>query len=321
MVGPTPDPPSSCPSAGPVRCLVSVRGFTEARGRSSSWLRKNLGCSSTTTSAPSNPAWPAARGGGARGAGARVARHHPGACARTGQSDRRLRRGGHPGAIPFTPRAKKVLEIALREALSLGHNYIGTEHLLLGLVRENEGVAARILLDCGADAETVRAEVVRRLGDDATGSPAAAIGGDALGSSWFGGLGPVLQSLQTDIGQDLDRAPDSGDLLLTLASAPPPGLRRPFRRWVWTLTRSPARLSGCGRAAGPRPPSSRGPSAGRFRPGRQRPPRRSTKRRPSLRDEEKELRAALTGTEKIDSSTVADIRARLGLAPPADPPA
>src|SRR4051812_26594165 len=51
------------------------------------------------------------------------------------------------GQIPFTPRAKKVLELALREALSLGHNYIGTEHILLGLVRENEGVAARILLD------------------------------------------------------------------------------------------------------------------------------------------------------------------------------
>ncbi len=55
------------------------------------------------------------------------------------------------GQIPFTPRAKKVLELALREALSLGHNYIGTEHILLGLVRENEGVAARILLDFDAD--------------------------------------------------------------------------------------------------------------------------------------------------------------------------
>jgi len=54
------------------------------------------------------------------------------------------------GQIPFTPRAKKVLELALREALSLGHNYIGTEHILLGLVRENEGVAARILLDLDA---------------------------------------------------------------------------------------------------------------------------------------------------------------------------
>jgi ATP-dependent Clp protease ATP-binding subunit ClpC len=66
------------------------------------------------------------------------------------------------GQIPFTPRAKKVLELALREALSLGHNYIGTEHILLGLVRENEGVAARILLafDSGPSSATGRPSTV-----------------------------------------------------------------------------------------------------------------------------------------------------------------
>src|SRR4051812_20275428 len=68
------------------------------------------------------------------------------------------------GQIPFTPRAKKVLELSLREALELGHKWIGTEHLLLGLVRESEGVAARILLDLDADADTVRDEVLRQLG-------------------------------------------------------------------------------------------------------------------------------------------------------------
>ncbi len=85
------------------------------------------------------------------------------------------------GQIPFTPRAKKVLELALREALSLGHNYIGTEHILLGLVRENEGVAARILLDFDADSEKIRNEVIRMLsgpgGRRGTGaSPAAGVG-------------------------------------------------------------------------------------------------------------------------------------------------
>jgi ATP-dependent Clp protease ATP-binding subunit ClpC len=60
------------------------------------------------------------------------------------------------GQIPFTPRAKRVLELSLREALALGHNWIGTEHLLLGIVREHEGVAAKILLDLDADAEKVR---------------------------------------------------------------------------------------------------------------------------------------------------------------------
>jgi ATP-dependent Clp protease ATP-binding subunit ClpA len=67
------------------------------------------------------------------------------------------------GQIPFTPRAKKVLELSLKEALSLSHNYIGGEHILLGLVRENEGVASRVLLDFGADAETIRDEVMRML--------------------------------------------------------------------------------------------------------------------------------------------------------------
>ncbi len=90
------------------------------------------------------------------------------------------------GQIPFTPRAKKVLELALREALSLGHNYIGTEHILLGLVRENEGVAARILLDFDADSEKIRNEVIRMLSGPggrrgtAPGTPAAAgVGGAA----------------------------------------------------------------------------------------------------------------------------------------------
>ena len=68
------------------------------------------------------------------------------------------------GQIPFTPRAKKVLELALREALSLGHNYIGTEHILLGIVRENEGVAARILADFGAGPDVIRNAVVEALG-------------------------------------------------------------------------------------------------------------------------------------------------------------
>ena len=63
------------------------------------------------------------------------------------------------GAPPFTPRAKKVLELALREALQLNHSYIGTEHILLGLVREGEGVAATVLVSLGADLPRVRQEV------------------------------------------------------------------------------------------------------------------------------------------------------------------
>src|SRR5512140_211718 len=81
------------------------------------------------------------------------------------------------GQIPFTPRAKKVLELALREALSLGHNYIGTEHILLGLVREDEGVAARILLDLDAEPDKIRNEVMRTLSGPARRAQAGSGGG------------------------------------------------------------------------------------------------------------------------------------------------
>src|SRR5262245_48059255 len=73
------------------------------------------------------------------------------------------------GHIPFTPRAKKVLELALREALQLGHTYIGTEHILLGLVREGEGVAAQVLVALGADLQRVREAVIGMLEGHATG--------------------------------------------------------------------------------------------------------------------------------------------------------
>jgi Clp amino terminal domain, pathogenicity island component len=68
------------------------------------------------------------------------------------------------GHIPFTPRAKKVLELSLREALGLGHNYIGTEHILLGLIREGEGVAAQVLVKLGGSLDRVRQQVVQILG-------------------------------------------------------------------------------------------------------------------------------------------------------------
>jgi Clp amino terminal domain, pathogenicity island component/UvrB/uvrC motif len=74
-------------------------------------------------------------------------------------------RGQHTpsGHIPFTPRAKKVLELSLREALQLGHNYIGTEHILLGLIHEGDGVAAQVLVKLGADLNRVREQVIQLL--------------------------------------------------------------------------------------------------------------------------------------------------------------
>ncbi|HEX2551996.1 MAG TPA: Clp protease N-terminal domain-containing protein, partial [Nocardioidaceae bacterium] len=94
------------------------------------------------------------------------------------------------GHIPFTPRAKKVLELSLREALQLGHNYIGTEHILLGLIREGEGVAAQVLVKLGADLNRVRQQVIQLLsgyqgkepaGTAAEGTPSTSLVLDQFG--------------------------------------------------------------------------------------------------------------------------------------------
>ncbi|MFN2389522.1 MAG: ATP-dependent Clp protease ATP-binding subunit [Actinomycetota bacterium] len=95
------------------------------------------------------------------------------------------------GHIPFTPRAKKVLELSLREALQLGHNYIGTEHILLGLIREGEGVAAQVLVKLGADLGRVRQQVIQLLsgysgGKEAAGAPAGEAAQGSLVLDQFG---------------------------------------------------------------------------------------------------------------------------------------
>ncbi|SDN34535.1 ATP-dependent Clp protease ATP-binding subunit [Allokutzneria albata] len=86
------------------------------------------------------------------------------------------------GHIPFTPRAKKVLELSLREALQLGHNYIGTEHILLGLIREGEGVAAQVLVKLGADLNRVRQQVLQLLSGYQGKEPAESGGGRGEGT-------------------------------------------------------------------------------------------------------------------------------------------
>ena len=118
------------------------------------------------------------------------------------------------GQIPFTPRAKKVLELALREALSLGHNYIGTEHILLGLVRENEGVAARILLDFDADSEKIRNEVIRMLSGpggrrQGSGQGASAAGAGAGAAQ---GEGKKSSKLLDQFGRNLTKVAAEGKL-------------------------------------------------------------------------------------------------------------
>ncbi|MGH3665093.1 MAG: ATP-dependent Clp protease ATP-binding subunit [Egibacteraceae bacterium] len=108
------------------------------------------------------------------------------------------------GHIPFTPRAKKVLELSLREALQLGHNYIGTEHILLGLIREGEGVAAQVLQKLGADLNRVRQQVIQLLSGYAGGEPgqAGAKAGVGPGGSPEEGKGsPVLDQFGRNLTQ------------------------------------------------------------------------------------------------------------------------
>jgi ATP-dependent Clp protease ATP-binding subunit ClpC len=99
--------------------------------------------------------------------------------------------------IPFTPRAKRVLELALEEARQLGHSYIGTEHLLLGLLREGEGVAARVLENLGADSAKVRSQVIRMVGESQESVGAGAGAGASGGAS--ANKTPTLEEFGTDL--------------------------------------------------------------------------------------------------------------------------
>ena len=108
------------------------------------------------------------------------------------------------GHIPFTPRAKKVLELSLREALQLGHNYIGTEHILLGLIREGEGVAAQVLVKLGADLNRVRQQVIQLL-SGYQGKEAVAQGGPAEGT-------PTTSLVLDQFGRNLTQAAREGKL-------------------------------------------------------------------------------------------------------------
>jgi len=118
------------------------------------------------------------------------------------------------GHIPFTPRAKKVLELSLREALQLGHNYIGTEHILLGLIREGEGVAAQVLVKLGADLNRVRQQVIQLLHGYQGKEPESALGGPRQREllSRVAARLNALESRLSAIEQRVGTGPDTGDL-------------------------------------------------------------------------------------------------------------
>lgn len=110
------------------------------------------------------------------------------------------------GHIPFTPRAKKMLELSLRESLQLGHNYIGTEHILLGLIREGEGVAAQVLVKLGADLNRVRQAVIQLLSGYQAGKESATVGAPEAGEA------PKGSQVLDQFGRNLTQAAREGKL-------------------------------------------------------------------------------------------------------------
>jgi len=133
------------------------------------------------------------------------------------------------GRIPFTPRAKKVLELSRREALAMGHNYVGTEHILLGLLREGDGLAAQVLVRMGADLNRVRQQVIRILSghqekDEPKGGRAARRA-DKAARRQHGPLPEILGRVESidsqlsAIGQRVGAGPDLSDLEQQIAQA------------------------------------------------------------------------------------------------------
>ncbi|MSR76767.1 MAG: ATP-dependent Clp protease ATP-binding subunit [Candidatus Omnitrophica bacterium] len=119
------------------------------------------------------------------------------------------------GDIPFTPKAKKVIELAMDEARRLGHNYIGTEHLLLGLIKEGEGVASHVLMNVGLDLNKVRAEVIKLLGSSTpsgSGAGGAANQGSGGGPAVTGGKSKTKTPALDSFGQDLSQLARDGKL-------------------------------------------------------------------------------------------------------------
>lgn len=132
--------------------------------------------------------------------------------------DRVIERVGMPDSsrsesqLPFTPRARKILELALREALSLGHNYIGTEHVLLGLSREGDGIAMKILAEMDITDEKIRNDVVRMLSGPGSSSRRTQIdiplrNGRTMYESWVAALAKALE------GQKVESAPVSWEFV------------------------------------------------------------------------------------------------------------
>ncbi len=236
---------------------------------------------------------------------------------------------GTTGQIPFTPRAKKVLELALREALFLDDNYIGPEHILLGVLRQDEDVAAQILRQLGADASKIRVELIGMLG--AAGSPRLSVrparrrlGGGRQrrrDAGWLDGLDPLLDRLAADIRRELGRQPDLGDLLLALACAPDTAASRALSELGVDLDA----LWGTIERARRQQSAEREQLARRIHEvseaKEQALQARQFDHAASLRDQERELREQQRARHGVPAEALSEARRRLGIPSSPDAPA
>jgi hypothetical protein len=231
------------------------------------------------------------------------------------------------GQIPFTPRATKVLELALREALSLHHNYIGTEHILLGLVRENDGVAARILLDFDVNkAEIIRDELIRMLsgreGSEQARSMAVNVraGRQPIDQAWLDGLGAVLDRLAAEIRDQLKRAPDTADLLLVLAHAPDTLAAQTLRELGVNLDELTSKIEGVRAQASPAEKERAQRLQEVTRAKEQAIEEQRFESAAQLRDQERELRQQAQALTAVEHEVLQQIRRQLGIPSQTDDP-
>jgi ATP-dependent Clp protease ATP-binding subunit ClpA len=230
------------------------------------------------------------------------------------------------GQIPFTPRAKKVLELGLREALSLGQNYVGPEHILLGLVRENDGVAARILADFDVNAETIRDELTRMLsgpeGREQARSMAVGVrpGRQLIDQTWIDGLGAVLDRLAAEIRDELKRAPDTGDLLLVLAQAPDTLAAQTLRELGVNLDELMSKIEGVRAQASPAETQRAQRLQEVTRAKELAIEEQRFERAAQLRDQERELRQQAQARTAVEHEVLQQIRRQLGIPSQTDDP-
>ena len=210
------------------------------------------------------------------------------------------------------------METAVREALSLDHDYVATEHMLLGVLRDDDGVAVRILLDCDVDLLHFRDEVIVRTGSPRpeTDEPTSSGVFPAIDPGWLDGLPVLLKPLGEEIRADLGRVPDLGDLLLVLICVPHSSAAETLNEvgldvdgWQSRIERARARTQTDRQASAKRLGEIMVAKDLAIEQGR-------LDDASELLDQEREWRVQARSTQRARMATMTELRRRLGISPP-----